>query len=432
VTIASALFRRPEQRLISDQQFLGAFARGDDFSTGVPTPAGVTVTRSSALGLSSVWACVSLISDSVATLPVGIYTRDAKGVRAPYKTTPRWVDTPNPEQTRVDFIFGQIASLLLDGTAFVYTVRDRKGDVGEAWVLDPSMIIVRREYDRTGALGIVYYVGVAEGQQSPIGAPNVYRVPAGSEMFHVTGFTSSSASPRGLAPLEIARMMYGGGIASQEMAARFFGSGMNAAGVIEVDGDLHDNQAKQLKDDFKRRNAGLKNMHLPPVLTGGAKFKQLTISPEQSQFLQQREFTVQEIARWFRIPPHMIGQIDRSTSWGTGIEFQNMQFLSYTLRPWIERLEAAWTRWMLIFEKGARVEFDVAGLLRGDHATRAAYYQARFATGSMSPSEIRVAEGEAPLDGGDVYYYPANMVPVGEQLSVLEQDAVAATPAKAA
>jgi HK97 family phage portal protein len=239
-------------------------------------------------------------------------------------------------------------------------------------------------------------------------------------MFHIVGFQTNSGYPRGLPPLEIARMMYGGAIASQEMGARYFGAGMNASGVIEVPGDLLPEQARELKEDFKRRNAGLKNMHMPPVLTGGAQFKQLTISPEQSQFLQQREFSVNEVARWFRVPPHMIGQVDRSTSWGSGIEYQGMQFLNFTLRPWIQRLEDAWTKWMLIFDKGARVGFDVRELLRGDHKARGDYYMARFQTASITPNQIRVAEGEKPEDGGDVYYYPANQVPVGEELGVLE------------
>jgi len=176
-----------------------------------------------------------------------------------------------------------------------------------------------------------------------------------------------------------------------------------------------------MKRDFKNRNGGLKNMHLPPILTGGAKFKQVTISPEQSQFLQQREFTVDEIARWFRVPPHMIGHLVRSTSWGTGIEFQGMTFVNYTLRPWIERLEAAWSRSMLLFEPGVNVRFDVSGLLRGDHKTRAEYYQARFQTASITPNQIALAEGDPPIGpDGDKFYYPANMVPVGEELGVLE------------
>lgn len=418
MTLASALLSRRdpvEERTVSDSALWAAWRAGEDSGLTNQTPAGVIVNRQTALGLAAVWACVGLISDSIATLPVDTVTEDDYGVQKLYRPRQAWLDTPNPEQTTVDFRFNQIASLLLHGSAFVYTVRDQRrgkfGDILEAWVIDPQMVQVRREFRPDGTLELVYYVMVARGQQSPVGP---FRVPAGPEMFHIVGPQIHSGYPQGLPPLEVARMMYGGAIASQEMGARFFGSGMNAGGVIEVPEDMTNEQAKQVKEDFGRANGGIRKMHLPPVLTGGATFKQMTISPEQAQFLQHREFTVDEIARWFRVPPHMIGHLVRSTSWGTGIEFQGMTFVNYTLRPWIERLEAAWTRWMLIFQPGVKVRFNVTGLLRGDHQTRANWYASARQWGWMSADDIRAMEGMAPLpDGtGGEYLRPVNMVDV--------------------
>ena len=426
MSILSALLDRHDpvesRSVTQDKAMWAQWAAGEDISgAGAQTPAGVVVNRHSALGISAVWACVGLISDSIATLPTDVIRRDGKGVEQIVNPRASWLDTPNSEQTKVDFVFNQLSSLLLHGTTYVYTVRDQRrgsyGDILEAWVLDPEKVYVRREFDDNGNLQLVYYVMVAKGQQSPVGP---FRIPAGPEMFHIVGPQIHAGFPNGLPPLEVARMMYGGAIANQEMGARFYGQGMNASGVIEVPAETNmtTEQARQFKEDFSRANAGLKKMHLPPVLTGGATFKQVTISPEQSQFLQSREFSVDEIARWFRVPPHMIGHLVRSTSWGTGIEFQGMTFVNYTLRPWIERLEAAWTRWMLVFQPGTQVRFDVTGLLRGDHAARATYYQARFQTASITPNEIRAAEGEAPIADGDDLYYPTNMAPVGIPIAV--------------
>lgn len=412
--LASALLGRHdpvERRTITDNALWAAWRAGEDAGLTNMTPADVLVNRTTAMGLSAVWACVGLISDSVATLPVAAVARDGN-VEKSLSSQPPWMSVPNPEQTKVDFIFNQISSLLLHGYTPVYTIRDRKGDVVEAYALDPTMVQIRREYDSNGQLKIFYYISVGKGQQSPVGAPDVYRVQQGPDMFHIVGPQIHAGYPVGLPPLEVARMMYGGAIAAQESGARFYGQGMIASGVIEHPEDMTIEQARELKQDWRDATSGRKRHHLPPVLTGGAKFNQVTVSPEAAQFLQTREFSVDEIARWFRVPPHMIGHLVRSTSWGSGIEFQNLNFVSFTLRPWIERLESAWTRWMLIFQPGATARFDVTGLLRGDHAARATYYQARFNTASITPNEIRAAEGEAPIEGGDEPYYPINMAPL--------------------
>lgn len=410
-----------ESRAIYATDYWGEWAAGNDNPGGLDPATGVNVTRDTALGVSAVWACMSLIGDSIATLPVDTFATNDDGSRGkPYRPRPSWLDNPNGEQTKVDFIFNQVVSLLGDGNAFVYTVRNRKGDVVEAWTLNPDWVQVYREYVN-GKLQLVYYVNVTAGQQSPVGP---FRIVAGPEMFHIMAFQASSGWPRGLSPIERARRMFGSGIAGQEMGARFFGHGMNAAGVIEVPDDFTIEQARELKRDFSTANGGLSKMHLPPVLTGGAKFNAIQISPEQAQFIEQRKFSVDEIARFFRVPPHMIGNLEKTTSWGTGIEQQSIGFVRYTLRPWIERLEEAWSKHMLLFEpKGTRVGFDVDGLMRGDAAAQAAYAQARFQTG-WTHNDVRHYFGEAPIDDGDTSYFPVNFAPVGtEPLKVAKVDA---------
>ena len=188
------------------------------------------------------WACTSLIADSIATLPRGIFAESEDGTRKPAARL-EWLDKPNPEQTWIDFVFGIVVSLLLDGNAFIFTVRDRVGDVVEAWCIDPQYVYVIREQFE-GKLQIVYYMQVAQGTQSPLPA---MRVPAGPSMFHIPAYVTGVNNPRGLSPLEINRQMLGGAIAGQEMGARFFGQGMNAGGVIEVPGDLPIEQARELE-----------------------------------------------------------------------------------------------------------------------------------------------------------------------------------------
>lgn len=417
MTLLASLLERGdpvEERTIRDNQLWKAWASGDDFGGINETPAGVRVTRNSALGLSAVWACVSLIADSIGTLPVDAYVPDGNGARKPYDR-PRWLDQPNPEQTRIDWIFNQVASILLDGTAFVYVDRDPNGDVFQTWVLDPNWVQVRREFNEFGQLELVYYVMVARGQESPVGP---FRVTASSErIFQINGLQTHSGHPRGVSPLEAARMMYGGAIASQEMGARFFGSGMNASGVLESPMDITDPQAKAVKREFKDANGGFRNWGMPPILTGGLSYKQISISPEQAQFLEHRQFTVDEIARWFRVPPHMIGQLQRTTSWGTGIEYQQITFVTYTLRPYLERMEEAWSRHMMIFDGDARVCFNVNGLLRGDKQAQAQWYAAGRQWGWFNVDDILGDMGQAPLpDGkGQVYLQPVNMAEVGAE-----------------
>lgn len=427
MTILDALLERrdplrerdTESRAIRDNDLWGAWAAGEDTPGGIDPSTGVRVSRDGTLAVAAAWACMSLIGDSIATLPVDAVVDLPSGQTKSYGQRPPWLDAPNREQTKIDFIFNQVVSMLADGAAFVYTPRDRRGDIVEAWTLNPDWCRVFRERQPDGSLALVYYVMVSAGQQSPVGP---FRLVAGTEMFHINAFQASSGWPRGISPIEAQRQLFGSAIAGQEMGARFFGHGMNAAGVIEATDDMTIEQARELKADFGKANGGFRKMHLPPVLTGGATFKPIQISPEQAQFIEQRRFSVEEIARVFRVPPYLIGDMSKTSSWGTGIEQMNMGFVTYTLRPWIERLEAAWTRHMLLFEKGARIQFDVAGLLRGDHAARAQYYKFMFNTGAMSPNQIATAEGLEPFDLGDQHYYPVTTAPIGTQpATVLKQ-----------
>ena len=148
----------------------------------------------------------------------------------------------------------------------------------------------------------------------------------------------------------------------------------------------------------------------------------MSISPEQAQFLEQRQFSVDEVARWFRVPPHMIGNLEKTSSWGTGIEQQSIGFVQFTLRPWLERIEKSWTRNMLTFNPGQRFRFDVSDLLRGDMQSMAEYSLRMHASGAMTANEIRAKFlGLPPFDGGDTHYFMVNTAPVGTEPITLQK-----------
>lgn len=413
MTVLRSMLQRgaEEVRAIRSDDLWGAWGRGEEID-GFGNLSGVVVSREGALSVSAYWACVSLIADAVATMPAAAFDGDDREkTRLPEQ--PPWLKQANSEQTFLECVHQQIVALLVDGTAYVYTPRDRFGDVTETWLVDSRMVMPRRERGPDGKIRLEYLVS----PQPTVGSfyaptpPDNFRDHvrlSQLEMFHVRGLTLPGWL-RGVSPLEMARQMLGSAIAGQELGARFFGQGMNAPGVIEVPEDLSDEQVRDLKTDFKERNASLRNMHMPPVLTGGAKWKQTMISPEQAQFLEARKFSVAEIARWFRVPPHMVGDMEKSTSWGSGIEQQSIAFVTNTLRPWIERLETSYSRYLLLFDPDAFVRFDTNQLLRGDMKTRSERNASAIGWGYMSPNEARADEGWAPRDGGDDFLEPLNM-----------------------
>lgn len=411
--LRSLLQRQNEERVIRSEDYWGAWARGDVDFPSQASVAGVSVSREAAMSVATVWACVSLIADAIATMPAAAYQGDERD-RSRLATQPAWLTTANSEQTFLECVHQQIVELLLGGTAYIYTPRDRYGDVLEMWLVDHRLVIPHREpLDPGGVPQLVFYVHAQPtntGYYAPTPPDNFRdRIRLTQvEMFPIRALTFPGWL-RGVPPLEMARNMLGSAIAGQEMGARFFGQGMNAPGIIEAPDDLDDDQVKQLKADFKARNAGLTNMHMPPILTGGATWKQTMISPEQSQFLESRKFSVAEIARWFRVPPHMVGDMEKSTSWGSGIEQQGIAFVTNTLRPWIERLERAYSRYMLLFDPGAYIRFDESRLLRGDSKTRAEVNASAIGWGYKSPNEARLDEGWEPREGGDEYLSPLNM-----------------------
>ncbi len=387
------------RRSVSFQQVFGS---GGAWVSGGPTHAGVPVGQDQALRLVAVHACVSLISESIAALPLGAFVRDG-GVRGPFLPRPGWLDAPNDEDSRFEFVESVVTSLLLDGNAYLEVQVDGRGEPIMLGVLDPRRVEPFRDSHRVKRFQVTTESGSAVFAQA-------FDRAHGAGVLHIKGHRQPGAL-KGASPIERARQAIGLGLVTEEFGARFFGQGSHAGGVIEVDGSLNEDAVARLKQNWEAHHSSPGKAHRPGVLTDGAKWKQMTIAPEHAQFLETRRFQVSEIARLFRVPPHMIADVEKSTSWGTGIEQQGIGFVTYTLGAPIERIEQR-LGWLL--PKGAFVKFNVNGLLRGDLKARYDAYAVARQWGWMSVNDIRRLEDQPPVKAGDQYLSPLNMTPLGE------------------
>jgi HK97 family phage portal protein len=326
------------------------------------------------------------------------------------------VSQPNPYQTSYEFWFRVIISLLTDGNAFLFTLRNDRGEVQALYCLHPSYVRIL-----DGPLGDNRYEvaddrGVVQG---------VYDR---TEILHVPAFTVPGKT-RGLSPIDNAREAIGLGLTAEEFGARFFEQGTTMAGVIEHPGSPKPDEAILLRNMFRKSHAGVKNSHSVGVLTGGASFKPITITPEQAQFLETRRFQKAEIALLYRVPAYLVDSQVTST-WGSGVEEQNKFFVDQTLMPWIVRIEQAVSTFLL---PGLQyIRFNVDARLRAKTKERFEAYQMGLDNGFMNADEIRALEDLPPLPKklGQRFYRPLNLGVVGEE-DKNKPAAVPAPPAQA-
>lgn len=382
----------------------------------VRTSSGRKVSRRNSLQMMAVYACQSLIGDAVASLPVDHYTK-INGRKESFDPirSPRWVRQPNPFQTSYDFWFRVVVSLLTDGNAFLYTMRNDRGEVVALYCLHPQYVSIL-----DGPLGDNRYE-VSDDQGA------VQGVLDRSQILHIPAFTLPGVS-RGLSPVDMAREAIGLGLTAEEFGSRFFEQGTTMAGVIEHPGTPRPDEAQLLRAMFRKSHAGVKNSHSVGVLTGGASFKPITLSPEQAQFLETRRFQKTEIALLYRVPAYLVDSSVSST-WGTGIEEQNKFFVDQTLMPWIVRIEQAVSTFLL---PGLQyIRFNVDARLRAKTKDRYEAYQVALNNGFLNADEIRAMEDLAPLPKklGQVYYRPLNLGVVGDDKEAKKTEAGQPAPA---
>lgn len=365
-----------EKRTLTFQALWGS---GDDLLPN--TQADINIDADSAYKIVAFFSAVSLYADTISTLPVDAFIR-VDGDRKPYRPRPTWIDQPDIDLTRQAHYGQVVASLLVSGNSYTRIFRDRSGQVVDLKVLDPTKVDVKRN-----ANGRKYY----EYEGNTITA---------DKMIHIVD-TAVPGAIKGLSRVEKLKDSLGVAVALQNYAARFFAQGATTNGIIEAPTMMTPQQVKDLADGFDSRHRGWRKAHKTGVLFGGATYKQTTMPNDQAQFLDSRRFAVEEIARAFNIPLHMMGIPGTNTY--ASVEQANLQWLSHGLRPILEKIEWAYSQ---LLPSSAFIKFNFNALLRGDLLSRANAYSIMAQAGLITINEARKLEDLAPVDGGDTPRVP--------------------------
>ncbi|MGW4426371.1 phage portal protein [Streptosporangium sp. NPDC004631] len=375
---------------------------------GSRTASGVQVTERSALAMSAVWRCTALIAGVASALPLPTFAAGTKD-RLP---TPLLAN-PHPELTALELWRLTYVHRCLWGDAFAQKVRNRAGVIKELWPITPDRVQVDRERPSDGNPSGKWF-GVVDDW-------GAYHRLTPREILHLPALGYDGL--RGLSPVRFAAQAIGLGLSAEEYGARLFSSGNMMGGILSTDQKLTSDQADALKERWKAKMSGLHNAHEVAVLDSGAAFTPVTMPAKDSQFLESRQFGVEEIARFFGVPHFLLGLTSKSTSWGTGLEQQATGWVRFDLAPtWLAPTEQRITKELL--PAGAEARYKVEGLLRGDSAARAEMYRVMREVGAFSGDDIRDLEDRPPLpDGqGQGYWRPANMVPIGSPADDGESD----------
>lgn len=371
------------------------------------TSSGRSVNERTTMQMTAVYSCVRILAEAVAGLPLHVFRTDSGGstVKATEHPLYRLLhDEPNPDMTSFVFHETLITHLLLWGNAYAQVVRNGRNEVLGFYPLMPNRISVGRTPE--GRIVYDYQVNFAD----PNPDTRSVRLSA-DEVLHIPrlGFDGLA----GYSPIVMAKNAIGMAMATEDYGASFFANGASPGGVLEHPGTIKD--PARVRESWQSTFGGARNGNKIAVLEEGMKYTPISVSPEQAQFLETRKFQINEIARIFRIPPHMIGDLEKSSF--SNIEQQSLEFVKYTLDPWVIRWEQAITRTLLTpsEKKDFFVKFNVEGLLRGDYQSRMEGYAVARQNGWMSANDIRALENldRIPAEaGGDEYLVNGNMLPL--------------------
>ena len=399
--IFSGLFRSRDKPTDSTVGSRYAFYMGGSSS-------GKVVTERSAMQMTAVYACVRILSEAIAGLPLHMYRYKEDGGKEKALDHPLYLllhDEPNPEMSSFVFRETLMTHLLLWGNAYAQIIRNGKGEVVALYPLMPNKMTVSR--DENGQLYYTY-----QKSQEELPKDNTYTVTLHpSDVLHIPGLGFDGLV--GYSPIAMAKNAIGLAIATEEYGSKFFANGAAPSGVLEHPGTIKDPQ--RVRESWMSQFGGSANSNKIAVLEEGLKYTPISISPEQAQFLETRKFQINEIARIFRVPPHMVGDLEKSSF--SNIEQQSLEFVKYTLDPWVVRWEQSIQRTLLTPEekKTYFVKFNVEGLLRGDYQSRMSGYATARQNGWMSANDIRELENLDRIpaeDGGDLYLVNGNMLPL--------------------
>lgn len=372
--------------------------------------AGKNVTERSAMQMTAVYSCVRVLSEAVAGLPLHVYKYRSDGGKEKgidHSLYRLLHDEPNPEMTSFVFRETLMTHLLLWGNAYAQIIRNGKGEVIALYPLMPNRMTVDR--DENGRL----YYKCYRGSDEAIHSKEYEVILSPSDVLHIPGLGFDGLV--GYSPIAMAKNAIGLAIATEEFGAKFFANGAAPSGVLEHPGTIKD--PSKVREAWQSQFGGSSNSGKVAVLEEGMKYTPISISPEQAQFLETRKFQINEIARIFRVPPHMVGDLEKSSF--SNIEQQSLEFVKYTLEPWLVRWEQSMMRSLLTTSEKQEyfIKFNVDGLLRGDYASRMSGYATARQNGWMSANDIRELENldRIPVeDGGDLYLINGNMTKLAD------------------
>lgn len=372
--------------------------------------AGKNVNERSAMQMTAVYSCVRILAEAVAGLPLHLYRykEDGGKERAIDNNLYHLLhDEPNKEMSSFIFRETLMTHLLLWGNAYAQIIRNGKGEVVALYPLMPNKMQVDRDEN-----GELYYIYTRSSDEAKtMEGVKVYLTPR--DVLHIPGLGFDGLV--GYSPIAMAKNAIGLAIATEEYGAKFFANGAAPSGVLEHPGTIKD--PSRLRENWNSTFGGSANSGKVAVLEEGMKYTPISISPEQAQFLETRKFQIDEIARIFRVPPHMVGDLEKSSF--SNIEQQSLEFVKYTLDPWVIRWEQSLSRALLNEDEKRKYffKFNLEGLLRGDYESRMSGYAVARQNGWMSANDIRELENMDKIpaeDGGDLYLINGNMLPLNK------------------
>ena len=373
------------------------------------TTSGKVVTERSAMQMTAVYSCVRILAEAIAGLPIHLYHYRKDGGKEKAIDHPLYQllhDEPNPEMSSFVFLETLMTHLLLWGNAYAQVIRNGRGEVVALYPLMPNKMTVDR--DKNGRLFYQYQMSTDEpgGKYETV-------ILSPSDVLHIPGLGFDGLV--GYSPIAMAKNAIGLAMATEEYGSKFFANGAAPSGVLEHPGTIKDPQ--RVRESWMSQFGGSQNSGKIAVLEEGLKYTPISISPEQAQFLETRKFQINEIARIFRVPPHMLADLEKSSF--SNIEQQSLEFVKYTLDPWVIRWEQSIQRTLLSpgEKKEYFVKFNVEGLLRGDYQSRMNGYATARQNGWMSTNDIRELENLDRIpaeDGGDLYLINGNMLPLAD------------------
>lgn len=363
-----------EERAVSFQTVWGS---GDFIET--QSLSATIVNADTAMQVNAVFSAVSLISDTLSTLPVDAYIR-SQGSRYPLRPRPAWVTKPNVDTTKEAFYGAAIVSLLLEGNTFIRIFRNRRGEIVNMVVLNPLDVDIKN----MGPGRLMFQVA---GEEKLVPADQMVFIPD----------IVRPGQIRGISRVEALKENFGLAKALENYAARFFGAGTQTSGVIEIPGNLSGEQAKAMQEAFDSRHRGWQRAHKTAILSGGAVYKPTNVPNDQAQFLDSRRLAVEDVARAFNIPPHLLGLPGSNTY--ASVEQNNIAFVTHTLRPIAQKLEGAFTTLLSqeVGQEAAFIKFSLDGLLRADINSRTQSYSTGLNSGYYKINDIRRFEDLEPI-----------------------------------